>query len=396
VSLLNAAQRHLTGIVALPSDIKCIALALLLNGFAHNLISVFVPFIIISSHGTLLDVARFYLVYAAVKLCINYPAMCVIQRYSASLGLYFGFISGAIKLVGLSWYTSSGNNTYLTASAVALALANGFGWNAQHLYLSRTLNSLTRSRNLASIDILGNILGVIGPLIAATIATLFGAQILLWTAISIIICTLFPLRMMYAYERAHPLAHERLTYSLANAPWRDTLANFCFNVETAIGQMVWPVYLAIAIGGYNTIGLITAVGFLASLIVVHYAGKRGDSGKTRATLLHGCIASSCAHLTRPLAVTPLTIGAVAAFYHCSLRYMGNAWSSLYYSHSRNRGISYIVSMEIACDVAYLVVWLPFFLVAESPSHTNAFDLLFIVAGVAAYGPLLISKENEGS
>lgn len=393
MSLLTAVHRHLTAIVGLPSDIKCIALALLLNGFAHNMISVFVPFIIISTHGTLLDVARFYLIYAVVKLCINYPAMCFIQRYSASLGLYFGFISGASQLAGLSWYTTSGNTVYLVASAVALALANGFGWNAQHLYLSRTLNSQTRSRNLASIDILGNILGVVGPLIGAAIATLFGAQILLWIAIIIIVCTLLPLRMMHAYEKTHPLVTERLTYSLAHAPWRDTLANFCFNVETAIGQMMWPVYLAIAIGGYNTIGLISAVGLLASLIVVTYAGKRGDSGKTRATLLHGCIASSCAHFIRPLAATPLAIGAVAAFYNCSLRYMGNAWSSLYYAHSRNRGISYIVSMEIACDVAYLAVWLPFFLMAESPTHTNAFDILFIVAGVAAYGPLLISREN---
>ncbi len=320
--------------------------------------------------------------------------MRIIQRYSASFGLYCGFLCGALELLGIARYTTTEDLSYLTASAVALALANGFGWNAQHLYLSRALRDETRSSNLASIDILGNILGVIAPIIAATIITTCGENILLWCAIGIILSTLFPLRKMYTYEKAHPLSHERLTYSLKGAPLRDIAANFCFNIETAIGQMVWPVYLAIAVGGYHSIGLITTVGFIASLIVVQYAGKRGDSGKNDATLLQGCIASSCAHLIRPLVATPISIGIVATCYQCTLRYMVNAWSSLYYYHARNRGIAYIVSMEIACDVAYLAVWLPFFLISESPAHTYAFDVLFIVAALAAYGPLLITREQK--
>ena len=394
--LLKALLHHLKAIIELPSDIKSITLALLFNGFAHNLISIFIPLIIMSNHGTLLDVARFYLTYALVKLCINYPAMRIIQRYSASLGLYCGFISGALELLGISWYTSTGNLGYLTASAVALAVANGFGWNAQHLYLSRTLNDRTRSRNLASIDILGNILGIIAPLFAATIATSCGESVLLWCAIGIILSTLIPLRKMYAYEKSHPLTQERLTYSLSGAPWRDIFANFCFNIETAVGLMVWPIYLALAVGGYHTIGLITTVGFIASLLVVQYAGKRGDSGKNSSTLLQGCVASSCAHFIRPFVSTPLVIGIVAACYQSTLRYMVNAWSSFYYYHARNRGISYIVSMEIACDVAYLVVWLPFFLIAENASHLYAFDVLFVIAGVAAYGPLFITREAPAS
>ena len=168
--------------------------------------------IIISHQGSLLDVAGFFSIYAIVKLCINYPAMVLIKRYSASFGLYVGFISGAIELIGISLYTSTHNSIFLVVGAIALALANGFGWNAQHLYFSRALKDGSRGSDLASIDILGNLLGICSPIAAATIASIFGSSILLGTAVVIIFLTLLPLSKMYAYEKSHPIAQEKLLY----------------------------------------------------------------------------------------------------------------------------------------------------------------------------------------
>lgn len=381
------------GILVLDHDIRSITLALLFNGFAHGLVSVFIPFIIISHQGSLLDVTRFFSIYALTKLCLNYPAMVLIQRCSASFGLYVGFISGALELVAISLYTTTHDSLFLSTGAISLALANGFGWNAQHLYFSRALKDGSRGNDLASIDILGNLLGILSPIIAGTIASMFGSSVLLGLAVAIIVSTLLPLRKMYAYEKSHPLPKEPLQYSLNGAPKRDLFANFFYNIETAVGQMAWPLYLAIFIGGYHAIGFITTIGTIASLLVVRYAGRRGDKGRNRSTLRQGCTISACAHALRIFATSPLSISAVATLYQCSLRYMSNAWTSIYYYHAQKRGVKYIVSMEIACDIAYVLVWIPFYLVASEDQITLGFDMLFIMASVAAFGPLLITKES---
>ena len=76
--------------------------------------------------------------------------------------------------------------------------------------------------------------------------------------------------------------------------------------------------------------------------------------------------------------------------------MFNAWASIYYFHAQKRGLAYIVSMEIACDVAYLLVWIPFYLVASDDQTTFGFDMLFIMAAIAAFGPLFITQDRGES
>ena len=186
-----------------------------------------------------------------------------------------------------------------------------------------------------------------------------------------------------------------MKYNLSGAPIKDLFANFCFNVETTIGVMFWPIYLAVFLKTFGSIGSIAAIAALASIITTWAAGHRGDKGHDRSVLRQGVTVVSIVNLGRIFAYTPLTIGIVSSVYQSALAYLQNSWTSTYYYHAKDKGPQYIISMEIACDLAYVAVWsvlLSIILVFSNAS--TFFDVAFIIAAVAAWGCLLISRQSE--
>jgi ABC-type lipoprotein release transport system permease subunit len=103
------------------------------------------------------------------------------------------------------------------------------------------------------------------------------------------------------------------------------------------------------------------------------------------------------NIVRIFAYTPLTIGIVSSVYQAALAYLQNSWVSTYYTHAKSKGSQYIISMEIACDLAYVAVWGVLLAVILVSANSNVFFVVaFIIAAVAAWGCLLISRQNKNS
>jgi hypothetical protein len=108
-------------------------------------------------------------------------------------------------------------------------------------------------------------------------------------------------------------------------------------------------------------------------------------------LVQGAAVSSSIHFLRLFATNVPTIALVSAGYRASLAYLQNGWVSNYYAHAKTKGISYVMSMEIACDVAYVVLWSLLFVISLVADMKVMFSAAFIVAAIAAWGCLLITK-----
>ena len=377
----------------LPRDIalQSIFLALAINNFAKGLVSVFVPLIILASGGTFSSVALFYLIYASAKFVINYFAMKSIQHSGASNGLFIGFFAGAVHLILITLYAKTSMFSLLMLAAVGLSIANAFCWNAMHLYFSSVLNQATTSGTMAKFDIVNKVLAATAPIVGASIAIYFGGITLLGISTSLTFLTLLPLRAMRRFEREYPIAKVPLRFSLIGAPLRDVAANFCFNIEAATGWMLWPIFLAVVLGNYQSIGIIESIGLVIALAMVRIAGHLGDRGRNSSVLVQGSICCAIAHLLRLVVLSPIAIGVLESWYQCSAGYRDNAWTSRYYNNAAKQGINYIVSMEIACDVAYVFLTLFFLWLIHTTSVLVTFHAVFILAACASFGTLLMKK-----
>ncbi|MEK7059497.1 MAG: hypothetical protein AAB971_01945 [Patescibacteria group bacterium] len=378
----------------LPIQDELVRLGIALNLFrlGNNLVGVFIPLVILQSGGKLWMIAGFYTLYALTKLCLNLPLMRFIQQRGSHIGLGLGFAFGGLELANILGYASTSNSFFLIVGALSLAVTNSLIWNAQHVFISRVMNETTKSSSIASIEIIGQSLDVLGPILGAVIGSLFGASWLLLAALLLIVCAVIALRNM---SNIDPVRAEKIRYSLDGAPFRDIAANFCFNIETSVGVMLWPIYLAVALKTFGAIGGVAAISAAATILTVSLAGRRGDQGKDRSVLREGVVVSSAVHVLRVVATTPLLITVIGSIYKASLAYFQNSWTSTYYSHAKKHGSQYIMSMEIACDAAYLTLWGGLLLVLSLSGSSRLFFVsAFGVAAIAAWGCLLISPQGQ--
>jgi MFS family permease len=388
----------MNNLLPLQRELHSITLALSLYGFAAALIGVFIPLIILQSGAPLSRVAEFYAIYALVKLILNYPAALIIQRYGAHVGLAGGFVAGAFQMLAILLYANTHSLPALALGAAALAITNAFLWNSQHIHISQIMDTATKSSSMATIEIVHQLTTVAAPLIGGLIAATIGPAWVLGIALGIALAALIPLHAVAALHRHTARVATtnlpRLAYNLRGAPLRDIIANFFFNIDTAIGSLLWPVYLAVTISSYHGIGLISTLSATAAVITVWLAGRRGDQGHDRAVLRHGVIASSAIHLLRLDAATPLTITILSSGYRAALAYFQNAWVSTYYTHAKERGISYVMSMEIACDLAYASLWGLILVLSFSVTPAALFNICFVIAAAASWGCLLITRQAQ--
>lgn len=361
-------------------DLINITAANTLMHFGGALIEVFVPLLLITHGLSLLGVSVFYLVYAAVKLAVNYQAMRLTNRFGARLSLIFARMVYILYLLCLVAIVNGHPLWIAWIMAAALAFTNAFQWNAQHAHISRVINMERKGKDIARIDSIDMIAASVAPAVSAVLALLLNQDWPLYVAVASIVVSIYWLRGIDSEAGGH-VAESTLRYNLSHAPKRDLLANFAFNFHTAIGGLVWPMYLAFVLGTVGSIGLVTTIGALGTAIFLLFVGNRNDNVGTSKVLAEGSIATFVAHLMRLLPGTAVVIGAVNIIWMIALRYQLNPWTSTYYAHTREKGFNYILSMEIACDVAYVALFITVFILLSLLGYQAGFYVLFVLAAL---------------
>lgn len=378
----------------LHSDLVSITISSLIARLGSGLVGIFIPLLLLNKGLELWQVCGFYVLYALSKLFINYPVTKLINRYGARIGLISGYSFMAAFMILLTIYLAGGQYWSLLLMPPLMALQNSFFWNSQHLHISRVMDESRKNRDIAMMANLGRIVGIFAPLIGGSIAILFGPAWLAGVASIIILLAIIPVWQLDKLAGGHKISNN-LSYSLKHAPVRDLIAEFAFSSHTAVGVMVWPIYLAVFIPYFGQIGIIASVATAASVIIVHFMAKRGDKGKSYQLLIEGTAGSSAVHIGRILASSnPVTITIISALYDVALSYQVNPWTSLYYTHTRKKGINYIMSMEIAGDLAYVFLWGVLGLFAYFYHSTIFFTFAFAFAAVVVWLCLLMTRDEN--
>lgn len=272
-----------------------------------------------------------------------------------------------------------------------MGLRNTFLWSSEHLYVSSAMDNARRSRDLATMANATDGIRVVMPLFGGFIAIALGSIWLTAIAAAVIATALIP---AFRIHSGHNQSDTSLRFSLAGAPKRDLIANFGFGIHASVGIFLWPIYLAVFIPDFRSIGLISTVSAALGVVVVQIIGHRGDRGHTSKVLVEGVSLSSLVHIGRLfVGSNPVAITAASSAFDVALGYQFNPWVSLYYSHTRRLGINYIMSMEIAGDLASLFLWSMLAIVSYISQSNTFFSVAFIGAAAGAWLCLLMTKDQ---
>jgi len=379
-------------------DLVHVSNAVNLSRFGSNLISVFIPLIIIqrssSLHDALQIIAGFYFITALVKMIVNVPAMLLINRVGAPFVLGFGFVINAVSLGCFLGYTIHVHDlAFLAAGAIFLGASGALSDDARHVYIAGSVEHEGISSSMATMSIIGQGADVTGPLLGALIGSLFGVNWLIIVALCLMSSSVIPLMRMSKVDRSKHA--ERPRFSLRGAPARDIFANVCFTSDEALGIQLWPVYLAVILGSLSAISLVVSIAAGVTMVTIWLAGHLGDKGHDRSVMEHGIAGASIANAFRLLATTPFLAGAASSLYGGSREFALNGLNSISYANARIRGIQYVASMQIACDIGYSSMWGIMLAIISITNGSNLFfKVAFAMATAIIWGILLISRQQR--
>lgn len=377
----------------LHKDLVDITIANTLRSFGGALVEVFVPLLLLKHGLSLLGVSLFYVVYAVVKLVINYPSMRFTNRFGARPSLIIGRAAYIVYLLCLAAIVQTGRSELAWVMAVAMAFTNAFQWNAEHAFVSRAINMERKGKDIARIESITMMACSIAPAVAAGIAMVLGTSWPLYVAVACIVGSIFWLRKLDNTAGGHK-QQQNIGYSLRHAPKRDLLANFAFNIHTAIGNLVFPIYMALVLSNIQSIGTVATIGSVGAAVFLMFIGNRNDSVGTAKVLREGSLATFGAHLLRLVPASTASVAVINIVWLLALRYQQNPWTSTYYAHTRKQGMSYILSMEIACDIAYVALFIAVFAILALCGYQLGFAIIFILAAVVSLLCTCITPADE--
>jgi hypothetical protein len=250
-----------------------------------------------------------------------------------------------------------------------------------------------KSSSMATMEILGQIADLAGPITGALVGTLLGSN---WLFVVALACLVFTVKPLAKIHKLLVLDQSiELHFSFRNAPIRDCLADGCFGSEETVSRQLWPVYLAVILGTFTEVGVVTAVSVLGTIVAVWLAGHLGDRGHNRSVLTQGVAGMSIVNWLRIVATTFGPIALLGAGYRITQGYALNGLNSTYYSHAKDKGLPYIVSIELASDVGYLVTWIMLFIVIDLFNNSRTFFVSgFIMAAIVVWGALSYTPYNK--
>ena len=369
-------------------NIRNLTITFGLRAFATSIVNVFLPLLMLQRGAGIRQICLFYIAYSVVKLLIEYPTFTSIERRSLAFGVSAALAATVVYLILLFAYIDGARGWAIALAPAALALVNSYLWNTEHIYLSRAISAPRLARDMARLTVVIRSAMFVGPPAGGALAAFAGQRVLLVVAIAMSLLAVVPAWRIGSLPRSH--VSEKLRWSPALS--RDLLANFAFNAHNTINFYVWPLYLATVIGEFAGIGIISAVIDVISLMLILFAGRRSDNGATYRVLFEGVVATMIGYSVRVFATTPMSIALLGAFANAAILYQMVPWTTTYYSHARKLGAKYILWMEFAGDLGWLMTWTVLLSLTYATSSSRAFFVgAVLLAVVGCAGSLLMNR-----
>jgi len=275
-------------------------------------------------------------------------------------------------------------------------ISSAFFWLSNHYNLSFVRQNDQTSQEVGIIYILLTVARALGPFIGGVIATQIDFSYTLLLAVVFLVGAAY---VITSTPEQAPLPSFDLKQDMLSG-WKsicgDILANFTGQIQGVTGKKLWPFYIFIFLGTFQTVGLVKSISIIGSIVILYIVGKRGDDGKNDQQLRFGSRWSSLIHVLRPLAQT----FSVASIIDLASQFTGKIYKvpflSYYYkksSKSQSR-IGYINKMEISAGLGKMTAWLLLTATVTMLSTLSTITVMFYIAAIAVLFKTWIIPKKE--
>lgn len=358
-----------------------------LKSFGLSFVSIFLPIYLYTLGHSVTAIFGYYLMMHAMRIVIEPFNGWLVARYGAKHVMAASFYLLLTQLGLFMTLPQYGWPLWLLSLISAMGLSAHF--LALHVEFSAIKSGKKIGEEVSLLNELASLGSAVGPLLGGLLATWVGIQFSFVAALVVMSFAVLPLFRTGEIHGARPYNLRRLKLRpIARDLWSEAGAG----IDSNLVNFLWPFAIFLIVDSYATVGAITSLALLSTLVVSVIVGRMLDHGGHWARLLRfGSISTAIMHLVRITANTPLGVTVVSVLGDMSHWFNNVPYIAAYYSNAdRPDRIEYIVAMEMATQVGRVVFWLVLWQVSMY-STAGAINTAFVLGALGALMIMIIRK-----
>lgn len=337
------------------SEINQVYLSRAARAFGLSMIGIFVPIYLYTLGYSLVMIALFFIVANLIRMFATPLAGFLLSRLGAKRLMALCELWSIVFVILLLMVEPHPSLLLVTAFVWGVDL--GLFWPAHHYNLSYAQTKGKSSRQVGFVFMLLSIAQALGPLAGGVVATQFGIQYTFLAAIALL--------LVAGYIFLHTPEHT----PLPRFAWKEVLTGWNimrphvtangmngFQAEAALN--LWPLFIFLFLGTYQTVGIAVSTSLVITLIVIYLIGLRSDKGYNWQQIYMGSKGSSVVHVARSFVQT-FGGATVLNLIHEIMSYLYRIPFVSYYYHHASRApsrLAYILKLEIAVSFGSMASW----------------------------------------
>jgi len=360
----------------------------LMRIFALRLVSVFTSIYLLQLGFSILFITLFWAGFYLLKVLFSYPNALQIAAFGPK---HATLISNIVSALGMFFLPFASDPHYYMVALIAWCALQAYSGSLNDMaYLvdfSKVKSSNHAGKEIGYMNIIEKIATGLSPFIGGALAFMFGPQ-----SVMLVSAILFLLSAVPLFATAEPTKiHGKLQFK--GYPWRTTwrssIAEAAVGVDVYLTNVVWAIFLAVAIFGFESnkiyaqIGGITSVTIIVALLISYSYGRIIDHRKGGELLRIGAITNSLLHFGRAFVTTPF--GAVlmnilneASTAGYNMPFLRGMFDTADYS---GRRIEYLFIAEVMLNFGGFLLALIMGLLVWLLGNQSGMNATFIVGGI---------------
>lgn len=294
---------HLLRIHRIRKELKEVYANQLIDGFAINLLRVFVPIYLIIL-GFSLQSSLFFM----VTFSLTGIAMCLPTAFlSSRVGLKHAILYRAPVLVFFTYLlysipSAGSGNALMLLTAMVWGISHSLYWIPFHAKFIKNSDKLHEGEEVGILMALSMTAATFAPAIGGLLLTYFSFHLVFVLFALLVVVSIVPLFLTSDYKKVFRLNMSRWNWKLSRAYHVGFFSNgLLYSSEFVL----WPIYTFVVFGDTVTVGVSTTLILVGLSMFTFITGKMSDRIKKDRILKVGAVAYSILWVSRIFAQTRL-------------------------------------------------------------------------------------------
>lgn len=310
-----------------------------------SLVGIFVPLYVLKLTGSILAVFGAYAFYHLIVIIFSFPTAFLIKKIGIDRTAFFGAISRVLFLLFL--ILAKKNTLLLWPAFFFYGLTIPLCWLPFHF---TTINidggDKKFGKEMGIIGLINRLFSSLGPVLGGFIIAFLNFSWLY--GLAIIINFLSGIALFFdKFEKKGMEIDVKVVLRKLFSPKLSGVYNGLFGagLETAVYSIAWPLFVFLAIGSYQILGVIKSASLFISLLVYYWAGRWVDR-KGKGILKIGVVVNSLNLLIRPFLKTALPIFLADSAYLTGAILVWTPFEAAFYEKGFGEKLDYIILREL--------------------------------------------------